>query len=172
MNINIYSRKEMEFILQNGILQNKAVISFYDPIESYSIEKYSNGVGASSIKLSFGEKEQDDDNIFMNYRGEIKYYFQIWVLDINYYELEDYGLSYSEFFPEVDELAKFIKKVVKEEYDIICQCEYGQGRSAGCAAAILEYYEHSGIKIFANYKYCPNQMIFNKLYKALSNCIF
>lgn len=162
MNINIYSRKELEFVLQKGIPQNTAVISFYD-----SIENYSNGAGASSVELYFRENEQDDANCFMDYLGEIKYCFQISVLDINYYELEDYGLSYSEFFQEADELAKFIKKVVKEGYDLICQCEYGQGRSAGCAAAIFEYYEHRGIKIFADYKYCPNQMIFNKLYDAL-----
>lgn len=52
--------------------------------------------------------------------------------------------------------------------DIICQCEYGQSRRAGCAAAILKHYEHKGIDIFRAYKYYPNQLIFNKIYEALN----
>ena len=38
---------------------------------------------------------------------------------------------------------------------------------AACAAAIREYYNRSGIKIFADYRYYPNQLIFYKIYKAL-----
>jgi hypothetical protein len=49
----------------------------------------------------------------------------------------------------------------------VCQCEYGQSRSAACAAAIKEYYDHDGISIFADYRYYPNQLIFNKLLDAL-----
>ena len=52
--------------------------------------------------------------------------------------------------------------------DIICQCEHGQSRSAACAAAIKEHFEKSGIEVFADYRYYPNQMIFNKLRDALS----
>ena len=50
---------------------------------------------------------------------------------------------------------------------IICQCEYGMSRSAGCAAAILEYYQHSGITVFADDRYCPNKAVFRKLLAAL-----
>ena len=49
--------------------------------------------------------------------------------------------------------------------DIICQCEYGQSRSAGCAAAILEHFQGNGITIFRDYKYYPNKLIFNKVSK-------
>ena len=51
--------------------------------------------------------------------------------------------------------------------NIICQCEHGQSRSAACAAAIKEHFEKSGIDIFADYRYYPNQLIFNKLRDAL-----
>ena len=51
--------------------------------------------------------------------------------------------------------------------DIICQCDYGQSRSAACAAAILEHFERNGISIFADYRYYPNQLVFNKVLKAL-----
>lgn len=54
---------------------------------------------------------------------------------------------------------------------IICQCDYGQSRSAACAAAIIEYFEHRGISIFADYRYYPNQLVFNKIYEALERCI-
>ena len=58
-------------------------------------------------------------------------------------------------------------KSVAEGYDIICQCEYGQSRSAACAAAIKEHYGKRGIEIFADYRYYPNQLVFNKLLCAL-----
>ena len=51
--------------------------------------------------------------------------------------------------------------------DIICQCEYGQSRSAGCAAAIREHFYSDGIKIFADYRYYPNQLVYNKVFDAL-----
>ena len=57
---------------------------------------------------------------------------------------------------------------IEHGMDIICQCEHGQSRSAACAAAIKEHFEKSGIEVFADYRYYPNQMIFNKLRDALS----
>ena len=72
-----------------------------------------------------------------------------------------------DYFPEAEKLASFIADAEKDGWDIICQCEYGQSRSAGCAAAIREFYEESGISIFADYRYCPNQMIYHKVYDAL-----
>lgn len=87
--------------------------------------------------------------------------------DIDIEILEDYGLTFETYFPEVNELAEFIIKAEKDGFDIICQCEYGQSRSAACAAAILEYFYHNGISIFADYRYYPNQLIFNKLFQAL-----
>ena len=70
-------------------------------------------------------------------------------------------------FPEVDDLAEFIFNAKKEGKDIICQCEYGESRSSGCAAAIHEYFYKDGIKIFADYRYYPNQMVYHKVYDAL-----
>ena len=66
-------------------------------------------------------------------------------------------------------LPNLLTKQKNNGMDIICQCEYGQSRSAGCAAAILEHYEHRGIDIFRDYKYYPNQLIFNKIYDALNS---
>ena len=69
--------------------------------------------------------------------------------------------------PEAPIIAQFVNQKLKEGKDIICQCDYGISRSAGLAAAILERYAHKGIEIFRNYRYSPNQIVFNRVYKEL-----
>jgi len=76
-------------------------------------------------------------------------------------------LTYETYMADVDRLAEFVIKSMNDGLNIICQCDYGQSRSAACAAAILEYYEHNGISIFADYRYYPNQLVFNKIHEAL-----
>ncbi|MDE7093984.1 MAG: hypothetical protein K2O52_03615, partial [Oscillospiraceae bacterium] len=51
--------------------------------------------------------------------------------------------------------------------NIICQCDYGQSRSAGCASAILEHFYHTGISVFADYRRSPNQVVYHKVFDAL-----
>ena len=50
---------------------------------------------------------------------------------------------------------------------LICQCECGQSRSAGCAAAISEFLYGNGIEIFADDRYHPNKMVYRKTLAAL-----
>ena len=38
---------------------------------------------------------------------------------------------------------------------------------AACAAAILQHFEKRGIEIFADYRYYPNQLIYNQIFDAL-----
>ena len=78
-------------------------------------------------------------------------------------------MNYDDYFTEAEELAEFVMEAQSDGLDIICQCEYGQSRSAGCAAAILEFFYGKGISVFSDYRYWPNQMIFHKLYDALEN---
>ena len=49
------------------------------------------------------------------------------------------------YLAEADELATFIYEAREVGRDIICQCDYGQSRSAACAAAILQHFEKRGI---------------------------
>ena len=92
-----------------------------------------------------------------------------------YSELEDLdlevlkckGYTYDTYFPEADNRAMFITKAYMDRKNIICQCEYGQSRSASCAAAIKEYFYKDGISVFADYNYYPNQIVFHKVYDAL-----
>ena len=53
---------------------------------------------------------------------------------------------------------------------LICQCEYGQSRSAAIAAAVEEYHRHRGVHIFADPRYYPNKYIFRKLLRSLRTC--
>lgn len=92
--------------------------------------------------------------------------------EICYVELDDIdsdepGFDYDSFFPQAGAVAEFIIGAMTAGKCIICQCEYGMSRSAGCAAAILEHYESSGITVFADDRYCPNKAVFRKLLDAL-----
>ena len=145
MKIEIYSREVMEKRLQEGFLQDTAVISFFDPPSPRTPKDYK--------PLDYGNK--------------CAAVYPVAVHDIDIETLPEFGLSFDTYFPEAKELAVFIHNAVRQNLDILCQCEYGQSRSAACAAAIREYYEHSGISVFADYRYYPNQLIFNKLLQAL-----
>ena len=127
-------------------VKNTAIISFCDPITSRTPKGYRR----------------------MDYRGICENVFYVEIHDIDIEILSDYGLTFDTYFPEAHSLAKFIVKALNENQTIICQCEYGQSRSAACAAAIKEFYDGTGIKVFADYRYYPNQLIFNKLLDALT----
>ena len=145
MNVQIYSREAMEERLQEGPLHNTAVISFYDPPSSRMPKGYA----------------------ALDYGSQCTTLFQIGVHDIDIEILPEYGLTFETYLPEANALALFIKDAASHHMNIICQCEYGQSRSAACAAAILEYFCKDGISVFADYRYYPNQLIFNKLLAAL-----
>lgn len=145
MNVSIHSRESIEALLQEGLPPNTAIISFCDPI---------------TARTPKGYKPVD-------YSGVSNPVFQIAVHDIDLEILPEYGLTYESYLPEAQPLAAFIRKANADGIDILCQCEYGQSRSAACAAAILEYYHQRGITIFADYRYYPNQLVFHKIYDAL-----
>lgn len=149
MKISIYSRKEIEKIIESGDFpENTAVISYYDPelkkIDAdYAPVDYS-GVGADVLTVGFED------------------------IDIDY--LEKNGYTYETYFTESKEIAEFVYRAYNSGMDIICQCEYGQSRSAGTAAAITEHFYGNGIEIFADYKRFPNKLIFHKISEALAVC--
>lgn len=140
----IYSRKEIENIIANGEFPDETVvISFCSPPSDYSER--------------------------VEYRDVCNNVFYLELEDLDIDELEEKGYTYETFFPKAKKLAKFIDRAVRFKKQIICQCEYGQSRSAGCAAAILEYYYHNGISVFTDYKRYPNRIVYHKIYDALKN---
>ncbi|MBR2284878.1 MAG: sigma-70 family RNA polymerase sigma factor [Ruminococcus sp.] len=151
MKVTVYSREEVEGIINaDSFPQNTAVISFCDP-ELKHIDKNYSRVDYSCCC----------DNVF---------YCEVDDLDLDY--LPEKGYTYDSYFPEAAEAAQFIGKAFRDGKDIICQCEYGQSRSAGCAAAILEHFYRRGIDIFAEYKYYPNQVVYHKVFDALESAAF
>lgn len=147
MKIEIYSREAMEEVLARGLPENTAVISFHDPIEQ--------------------GRRRYGDYAPIDYKGKCERFMQIAIRDLDPEALPRFGLSVERYFPEADALAAFIYGAIHDGFELICQCDYGQSRSAACAAAILQHFEGRGIDIFADYRYYPNQLVYHKVLDAL-----
>ena len=139
MNVKIYSNNDLNERLKSGKLENTLLIAFYDP--QYNSPTDFSGKAERVVTLPVPDLDKDD--------------------------LEEYGYTEDSYFSQADSAAEFIIKAVRDGLDIACVCEYGESRSAGCAAAIKEFYEGNGIEIFADERYYPNKIIFNKLLAAL-----
>ena len=148
MKITICSRKAIEKLLSQGKIENTAIISFHDPV----------GRGRRHL----------EDYEPVDFTGKCDRVMQIAIHDLDPEALADFDLTVDTYFPEADELAEFIYKAKEDGLDIICQCEYGQSRSAGCAAAILQHFSRNGIAVFADYRYYPNQLVYHKVFDALA----
>ena len=146
MNVTICSRKAAEELLRPDTLSRTAVISFCDP-------------------PSIGKPAPMPP---LDYAGKAARVFTVVVHDLDLTALPDVGLDYDTYMPEADALAAFICQARADGLDILCQCEYGQSRSAACAAAILEYFNGTGISVFADYRYYPNQVVYHKIMDALT----
>ncbi|MBQ5988275.1 MAG: hypothetical protein IJL67_02150 [Oscillospiraceae bacterium] len=145
MKVSVYSRKDIEAVIKSGKFPaDTAAISFYDPPE-YALKGYEK-VDYSSVT----------DNVFY-----------VALPDIDWDSFGNDKAAVKNFFPEAEDLAKFILKAYDAGHSVICQCDYGQSRSAGCAMAILEYFDHAGNTIFEDPKYFPNQLVFGKVCEAL-----
>lgn len=141
MKVSIYSRKEIEKIIADGEFpQNTAVVTFYD--HGYEHVRY----------------EEVCRDVF---------YCELDDLDLSCLQEKESG--YEEYFDYADVLAEFIYDIYNLGMDLICQCEYGQSRSAGCAAAILQHFYKTGIDVFVDYRRYPNQVVYHKVFDALEN---
>lgn len=100
-----------------------------------------------------------------------QYFLRLEFEDIAPDELDEIGVNPDHMFKDeqAQEIAEFVYGC-KDNIDLlICQCEYGQSRSAGCAAAISEHFYGNGIDIFADDRYYPNKLVFRKVLNALNN---
>ncbi len=145
MKVEIHSRMSIKKLMGEGFPKSTAVISFYTP-----------------------QKMRRAEDIRIDYSGVCDKVFYIAVPDIDLKCLSDYGYTYDTYIEDTKGLAEFIYEANNNDMDIICQCDFGQSRSAACAAAILEHFEERGIEIFADYKYYPNQLVYHKIYDALN----
>ena len=153
MKIYIKSRKEIEAICNSDTsFQNSAVISISDYGCDFALLKYK---PYFLLQLNFDDVDND---VLLDEAGGNPTLEQIKQIEEKYHMFSD-------------ELAKRIATFyfsVSSDVDVlICQCEYGQSRSAAVAAAIMEYENKNGINIFADDKYYPNKVVFRKALKAL-----
>lgn len=146
MKIKIYSRKAITDLIENDFPKNAAVVSFYTP-----------------------RRKEKSEEIRVNFQNVCEKVFYVGVHDIDLQILGDYDYTYETYLSEAASLAKFIYDAKAEGLNIICQCDFGQSRSAACAAAILQHFEGRGIDIFADYLYYPNQLVYHKIFDALEN---
>ena len=94
------------------------------------------------------------------------------VLQIAFYDVRPHTVvkdHYDRILPEARQIAEYVYQKKLENKDIICQCDYGISRSAGLAAAILQRWGNKGIEVFADYRYTPNQFVYNKVLKELEH---
>lgn len=72
---------------------------------------------------------------------------------------------------QANQIADFVYRYWENCETLLCQCHYGQSRSAAVAAAIKEHFYHNGIEIFADEqeRYCPNVYVFHLTLRALRN---
>jgi len=144
MKVDIYSRRAIGELMSKRFPPNTAVISFYTP------------------QRTRGRAEDRVD-----YSGVCERVIYVPIPDIDLEILGDYGYTYDTYLSNADEVAAFILEATRDGMDVICQCDYGQSRSAACAAAILQYFEGRGIDVFADYRYYANQLVYHKIYDAL-----
>ena len=145
MDVEIYSREAIESLLLGDFPDDVAIISFYDHVSNHKDNSYTP----------------------VDYSAKTNRVLEIELQDVDFETLSIYNLAYETYLPEADELAKFIYNAHSDGLNIICQCEYGQSRSAACAAAICEHFYKSGLSVFTNCKYQPNQLVFSKVLNAL-----
>lgn len=144
MKTEICSRKDITRLIETGFPENTAVISFYTPRK---------GTVPTEDKI--------------NFEGVCENVFYVGIHDVDLQIIEDYGYTYETYLSQSACLAEFIYNARVKGLDIICQCDFGQSRSAACAAAILQHFEKRGIDIFADYRYYPNQLVYHKVFAAL-----
>ena len=126
------------------------------------VERIKEGLPLNVAIISFSDTEEE----FVVFPSKTD------VLHVAFYDVRPYTVSkhhYGGILPQARQIAEYIFKKISEGKDIICQCDYGISRSAGCAAAIMEMWGNRGIEIFADYRYSPNQFVYNKVLKELKN---
>ena len=138
MQVSIYPKKAVESLLRLGSRDKVAVISFYD-------------IGAETLDISGTKCEA----------------IQISAEDIELYDLEQLRLTYETYFPEAEIVAHFVFYAKTAGLEIICAFENEMAPSAGCAAAIRQFFDRDGIEVFADYNYSPNRLVYHKILNAL-----
>ena len=154
MEIKILNRKKIEDFCLKPMQQRVALISITDYDNNFANLKYK---PEFLLQLAFNDVPVGDG--FIEEMGRELTETEIVNLEEKYHSITD---------EQVEKIVHFYNEIKEHTDLLICQCEYGQSRSAAIAAAIMEYETKNGIDIFANDWYCPNKSLFRKLLKHLN----
>ena len=119
-----------------------------------------NGIDKKTAIISFADSNED----YIDFPTGTN------VLKIAFPDIRPYTTpreDYDRVLPQASQIGEFIIKNLIDKNDIICQCDYGISRSAGCAAAIMQFCTQKGVDIFADYRYTPNQFVYTKVLAEL-----
>lgn len=148
MKIRILDRESMEERAERPFPAKTAVISITDagdaPVKLAHLPEH-------LLRLSFDDVEPEPE-LPDKAMGRI-----------NAFDMRNHIISDQ----QAGEIAGFVHAILSGADLLICQCEYGQSRSAAVAAAIAEYAYGCGIDIFADDRYFPNKYVFRKVLGAL-----
>jgi len=113
----------------------------------------------------------DADYDYAVLRNKPDFLLQLKFDDISPDEITDENKPFPGLFNDIQaaKIAEFVNDVIGNKAEVLlCQCEYGQSRSAGIAAAIRQYLYKDGIEIFADDRYFPNKLVYRKILNALN----
>ena len=135
----------------------KIEIENKENIEARAKEPFSDSTALISIA------DANDDFAVLENRPEH-------ILQLKFDDVDESDEPQDKYHMLTDEQAKNIAAFIKRmsgQNTLICQCEYGQSRSAAIAAACRQYFYGDGIEIFADERYYPNRFIYQKILNAL-----
>ena len=152
MKIGILNRPDIEELALRPFKEKTALISITDYDEEFAELE-------NEPDFLFQVKFDDVDNdIFLDMQGNLLPEKQHEGIAKQYHIITD---------EQAISIANFIKEIANKAEVLICQCEHGQSRSAAVAAAVTEYLNHDGIKVFSSDDYFPNKVVFRKVYENL-----
>ena len=156
MKILIKSRTEIEAISQTHFPAQTALISITDTDCAFATLA---NQPEYLLQVAFDDVDND---VFVDELGRKPSEEERLALETKYSMLTD---------AQAQQIASFYFDHKDAISTLICQCEHGQSRSAGVAAAIMEFRSRRGISVFAHDNYYPNKVVFRKVLEALKDCI-
>ena len=157
MKIKITGREGIEAFAKQPFSPQTALISITDSNSDFAALEHKPD---ELLQLRFDDiSSQDAQEEFERHMGRKPTEEERHLLSEKFHLLSD---------AQARQIAAFVHRVKDDAQLLICQCEYGQSRSAAVAAAVLEHLQRRGIVVFADPRYFPNKLVFKKVYGALN----
>jgi len=156
MKLKITGRQAIEAFAREPFAPHTALISITDSDSDFAALEHQ---PEHLLQLRFDDiTSQDAQEEFEHQRGRKPTEEEQHLLAEKFHLISD---------AQAAEIAAFVHQVKDSAALLICQCEYGESRSAAVAAAVIELFQGSGIMVFADDRYYPNKLVYRMVYEAL-----